>query len=80
MIANVIDHRKQPHRWKSVNVVMENTWQDNGCDDSGQAFRESEHQVTYDDRKKVSIAEAMAWGMAEKAEVTLYIYDHGDGI
>jgi predicted AAA+ superfamily ATPase len=58
---------------------MENTWQDNGCKESDQAFSDSEHQVTYDARRGISVADAVTWGMSVKAEVTLYLYDEGKG-
>ena len=80
MITNVIDKRNKPYRWKTVNAVIENTWQDNSCADSDQTSKTSEFQVPYDEKQNISVAQAMTWGMSQKADVTLYIYDKGDGI
>lgn len=80
MILNVVDRRARGYRWKCVNAVLENAWQDNACADSDQAREDCEHQLTYDERQNISVGEALAWGMAEPAEVTLYLYDEGDGI
>ena len=80
MILNIIDRRKRKHRWQRVNAVLENTWQDNGCADADQARTDCADQCTYDERFDISVADAVAWGMAEKAEVTLFLYNQGEGI
>jgi hypothetical protein len=80
MITNLIDGRKSRHRWKTVNAVLESTYHDNCCDDADQAREDGEDEVLYEERLNISIAEAMAWGMSVKAEVTLYLYDQGQGI
>lgn len=79
MILNIVDNRARGYRWKTVNAVLENTWQDNACAESDQATDDGEYQLTYDERRNISVAEALTWGMAEKAEVTLYLYDQGEG-
>ena len=79
MILNVVDNRTRKYRWKKVNAVLENTHQDNCCEDSDQAREDCEHQLMYDDRENISIAEAIKWGMAQKAEVTLYLYGTREG-
>ena len=80
MIVNIVDRRSRKYRWQTVNAVLENAWQDNGCPDSDQARKDSEYQLTYAERANISVSEAVAWGMAERAEVTLHLYDEGAGI
>ncbi len=80
MILNIVDRRKRNYRWQTVNAVLENTHQDNEASDSDQAREDCESQLIYDGRRNISVREAIPWGMAEKAEVTLYLYDEGDGI
>jgi hypothetical protein len=72
MLGNIQDHRKRAHRWKSVNVVVEATWLDNGVKDSDQAPR---GDYTYSDRDGISLSEAIAWANTFEELVTLYIYD-----
>lgn len=72
MLGNICDHRKRPHRWKCVNVVVEATWLDNRVKDSDQALR-GDH--TYGDRDWISLNEAIAWANTFEELVTLYIYD-----
>lgn len=80
MILNIVDRRSRGYRWRRVNAVLENAWQDNGCKDSDQARADCAHQLTYAERSGISVSDAIAWGMAEKAEVTLYLYNEGEGI
>ena len=79
MILNVVDRRTRQYRWKKVNAILENAWQDNGCTDADQARKDCEHQLTYAAREDVSVSDAISWGMEVKAEVTLYLYDTGAG-
>lgn len=72
MIANICDHRAFSHRWKSVNVVIEATWLDNGVKHSDQAPR---GDYTYADRKGISLNEAIEWANTFEEPVTLFIYD-----
>lgn len=72
MIWNIIDERKRHYRWKLVHAAIEPTWHDNRCADADQAERwngESE----YDERKNVSVAEAVAWASQFPFPVTLYL-------
>jgi len=80
MITNLIDGRKRHYRWKTVNAVLESTWHDNSCDDADHASGDVENGVLCEERENISVADAMAWGMSMKAEVTLYLYDQGQGI
>ena len=81
MILNVIDRRARPHRWKRVNAVIEDTWHDNTVADSDQAPRSREGEgIDYDERRDVSVAEAIVWASALDAAVTLYLYDQGAGV
>lgn len=77
MICNVIDNRRNPHRWKRVQAIVEPTWHDNSPD-SDQAER-IDDEISYDERDGISLAEAVAWANAFKDPVTLYVYDEGEG-
>jgi hypothetical protein len=78
MIANIVDRRTRQYRWKSVNAIIEATWHDNSCEDSDRA-EEDRDGVTYDQRRAVSLKEAIDWAHAQPTEVTLFIYDDGAG-
>ncbi|MVO16341.1 hypothetical protein GO984_11025 [Rhodobacteraceae bacterium CY05] len=80
MIKNLIDHRKRPYRWKAVNAVVESTWHDNSCEDADKVAVGDEMVGLCEERRNISVAEAMTWGMSMKEEVTLYLYDQGQGI
>jgi hypothetical protein len=75
MILNIRDHRTRPNRWKSVNVVMEPTCQDNGVADADQAGPAGDGAMICEERAGISLAEAIEWGMQAEAQVTLYLYD-----
>ncbi len=80
MILNVIDNRSRKYRWRCVRAIFEDTHHDNSCKDADQARKDGEHQLYYACRENISVADAIAWGMAEKAEVTLYLYDARKGV
>ena len=74
MIANIVDGRRNRHRWKKLHVVAEATWHDNSVDGADQA--EVDRLATdYDERHDISLGEAIAWGQAQPGEITLFIYD-----
>ncbi len=80
MITNIIDRRKRFFRWREVNAVIESTWHDNDCKDADQATSDAADQVAYDQRMNISVEDAIKWASAETAEVTLFLYDKGEGI
>jgi hypothetical protein len=80
MIWNIIDHRKRPYRWKRINAVIEDVANDNSCNDSDQAKLDEDRRILYADRKGVSLREAVEWAQKIDADVTLYLYDEGEGI
>jgi hypothetical protein len=80
VIANIIDHRKRPYRWKAVTAIAEAVWHDNSVEDADQAVPGSpEGDVAYDEVEGVSLAEAIDWAQKKPCDVTLYIYDLGRG-
>ena len=78
MIYNIIDRRKRPYRWREINAIIEATSHDNFCEDSDQQTA-NDDDLTYDGREDISLHEAIAWARSEPCEVTLYLYDKGDG-
>jgi hypothetical protein len=79
MICNIIDSRKRPYRWKSVNAVIEATSHDNTVDDADER-PEGPEDIVYEERKHVSVEEAVAWANSQPSAVTMFLYDEGDGI
>ncbi len=76
MILNIIDDRKRPHRWKTVNAIVEATWHDNSCPDADQAeLPDDVHHVFFEDRDGLSVAEAIEWASRMPQLVTLYLSD-----
>ena len=80
MIWNIIDHRKRKYRWGEINAVIEYTAHDNSCEDSDQINEDDSHIGTYYERRNVTVHDAIVWAEAAECEVTLYLYDKGDGI
>ena len=80
MIGNIIDRRKRPYRWRSVNAVVEAIEHDNSVPDADQA---PEARITsvvdYDRRLSISVQDAIQWATEQPCEVTLYLYDSGGG-
>jgi len=79
MIWNIIDRRKRPYRWKAITAIMEPTYHDNSVADSDQ-IDEIDFDMIYDERAKISIADAVSWVQSLPFPATLYLYDLGDGI
>ena len=79
MIANIIDGRKRPYRWREITAIAEATAHDNGVPDSDQAGDEG-NEVIYDVFERGSLADAVAWAEGLPGEVTLFLYDLGDAI
>jgi hypothetical protein len=80
MIANIIDNRERPYRWKVVNAVVEAVENDNACEDADQATEPAYASSGYDERRSVSVQAAVEWATAKPEAVTLYLYDDGEGI
>lgn len=80
MILNIIDRRKKPYRFRKVNAVIEPTRHDNSVEDSDIALATESEWIGYAEREHVGIHEAVAWADSHDDEVTLYLYDHDDGI
>lgn len=76
-IANIVDRRRRPYRYRRVNAVVEAAWHDNGVVDAdesragGPDYAELEH---------ASLADAILWAQGFSGEVTLFIYDQDSGI
>lgn len=80
MIWNIIDHRTRPFRWAKINAIIEATWHDNSVKDADQALSvRPNDEVTYEERKGVSLHEAINWANNQTCPVTLYLYDEGAG-
>lgn len=75
MISNIRDHRTRQFRWANINAIIENAWHDNGCDDADQAERSDANNITYAERRGVTLHEAIVWAENTPASVTLYLYD-----
>ena len=81
MIHNIIDRRQRQHRWKTVNAVIENTSQDNCVQNADQmADDQGVGSIIYDERIGISLHDAVTWAQGVDANVTLYLYDQGEGI
>jgi hypothetical protein len=59
-----------------VDAIVEPTWHDNRCKDSDQAPK-NENEMSYDERKGISLSDALTWAANIGIDVTLYIYDEG---
>ncbi|ESQ90778.1 hypothetical protein ABAC460_08070 [Asticcacaulis sp. AC460] len=79
MIANIIDKRTRPYRWKRIQAIIEAVWHDNACADSDQADvgTEDGEYILYDARDGISVSEAISWAHGFVCPVTLYLYDEG---
>ncbi len=75
MIANVMDLRERPYRWKSIIAVVESTSRDNVCADTDRVDPNIGAQIDYAEREGVSIREAFIWAEKIDGPVTLYLYD-----
>jgi hypothetical protein len=79
MLYNIVDRRKRPYRWRTINAVIEATAHDNGVTDSDKA-PVSADDVAFDQREAISLEAAVAWAAGQSGPVTLFLYDEGDGI
>jgi hypothetical protein len=77
MICNIIDQRNRPYRWRLVNAIVEPAWHDNSLEDSDSAAR-TQAESDYEERKRVSVADAIRWAEALPFPATLFLYDVDD--
>jgi hypothetical protein len=77
MIWNIIDHRRRPYRWRTINAIIEPTYHDNSAADSDQVEEAPEDFLVYDKRKNICVADAIQWAESLNFAVTLYLYDQG---
>jgi len=80
LIWNIVDRRAREYRWAKVNAVIEDVAHDNSCADADQAETDMETSVTYEERRSISLHEAVRWAEDQPGRVTLYLYDEGAGI
>lgn len=80
MIWNIVDGRKQKYRWRIINAVIENIAHDNSCKDSDQFDEANEEATMYEQRKNISLHEAIEWAEKSPGKLTLYLYNQNDGI
>jgi hypothetical protein len=76
MIRNIIDRRTRPYRWQAIDVIVEPTWHDNACADSDYAEHDY-REPDYNEKRSVSLADAIAWATSFDVPLTLYLYDEG---
>ncbi len=82
-ITNIIDRRKRPYRFKSINAIIEPTRHDNLVKDSDIAKpnpKLDKSWMGYDEKEHISVAAAISWASSHKDDLTLYLYDKGAGI
>ena len=79
MIRNIVDNRMRRHRWEAINACVEPTWHDNAVTYSDRS-EPAANERDYEQREKVSVADAIAWAQAFDFPVTLYLYDEGDDL
>ena len=78
MIWNVADRRKRPHRWKKVHAIVEAVEHDNLCQDADQAPEpDPKTYILFEERKNISVHDAVRWADAFECPVTLFLYDAG---
>ncbi len=75
MLTNIIDKRERKHRWKCVHAIIEPTCNDNVVADADHAGPTTDRDLVCEDRRGISVSEAVTWAIAETAELTLYLYD-----
>jgi len=76
MIWNIIDARKNPHKWKKIDAVAESTAHDNSCKGADIFDEEDDYPVQYEEYFDVPLRDAVLWAESLRGKVTLYIYDH----
>ena len=79
MIWNIVDRRKRKYRWREINAVIEDTAHDNSCEDADQCDEQLD-AVMYEERRHISLHDAITWAEKASGKVTLYLYDQNSGI
>jgi hypothetical protein len=80
-ITNIVDNRKRKYRFLKINAIVEAAWHDNSCQDADLiACPVDDDGPTYEERKHVTVEDAVAWTAAFLTPVTLYLYDEDSGI
>jgi hypothetical protein len=74
MITNAIDNRKSRYRWKRVNAIAEPAWHDNNSPDADQS-KPVTGELDYEERKGISLNDAINWANGLQYLVTLYLDD-----
>lgn len=79
MIWNVIDLRSNSYRWAKIHAIVEATWHDNSASEADQAPESSaEAEVTFDERRDITVNDAINWANSQSCPVTLFIGDGGE--
>lgn len=82
MIANIIDRRKHQYTWDKVTAIFEPSWHDHHVrEDLGPVtVSENKGEWSYEELPECSVVDAIARANELPGDVTLYLYDLGDGI
>ena len=76
MITNIIDRRKFPYRWLTVDAVVEPTQHDNSIENADQAEKKHPEWIGCGELEHATVEKAVKWAMNHSENVTLYLYDH----
>ena len=76
MIWNIIDERDRKYRWKRIHAIVEAVEHDNSCQDTDEAPTDNgADYVTFEERKNISVQEAVKWADGLRGRVTLFLRD-----
>ena len=76
MIWNIVDRRGNQFRWAKVHAIVEATCHDNSVSGADQASRPAaEAEVVFDEKRNISIHDAINWANSQSCPVTLYLRD-----
>ena len=76
-IANVIDRRKRPYRYRKINAVIEASAHDNNVLDADQSHGGG---PDYSELEHASLADVILWAQTFSGEITLFLYDEDAGL
>lgn len=80
MICNIVDRRTNTYRWAKITAIVEPTWHDNSCVNADQALVGEAEGIGYDEYPETTLKQAMERAAALSYDVTVYLYDLGEGI